>query len=74
VSGVEKIAIYVRSDIPSHVARQLPNGKWTSKLGLREDIEHDLEALEGPEYGSVVLILSRPEGGQEELGLDEPTG
>lgn len=28
------------------MARQLPNGRWTSKLGEVEDIEHDLSDLE----------------------------
>ena len=58
--GVEKVAIY--SDdmgVTTHAARQLPNGKWTSKLGPEEDIEHSLEGLEGPEYGTVDQILSR---------------
>lgn len=50
---------------PTHAARQLPSGAWTSKLGEWEDIEHDtLEALEGSEgrgeaYGRVALILKR---------------
>src|SRR5438445_10482838 len=48
----EKITIYVDSSgTPTHVAKQLRSGKWTSKLGSLEDIEHDtLEQLEGP-YG-----------------------
>jgi hypothetical protein len=62
--GVEKIAIYglmSGSDIePTHAARQLPDGRWTSKLGNCEDIEHDtLEALNGPRYGAPVCFLRR---------------
>lgn len=39
----EKIAIFVDSKgEPTHAARQLPNGKWTSKLGRLEDVEHEL--------------------------------
>ena len=58
--GFERVAIYTdRSDIPTHVAKQLPNGKWTSKLGSLEDIEHSLQALEGREYGKVVMIMKR---------------
>ena len=40
--GFEKVAIYAHTDgVPTHVARQLENGRWTSKLGDWEDIEHD---------------------------------
>lgn len=59
--GCEKVALFVDDrGLPKHAARQLSNGRWTSKLGLLEDIEHDLHALEGAEYGTVVLVLKRP--------------
>lgn len=59
--GFEKIALYVDSEnTPTHAARQLPNGKWTSKLGWLEDIEHELDALTGDRYGIVGSILKRP--------------
>ncbi len=60
--GVEKVAIYVDSEgIPTHAARQLNNGRWTSKLGKLEDIEHNtLEGLAGYEYGTVAVIMKRP--------------
>jgi hypothetical protein len=57
--GFEKVAVYADRDFPLHVARQLENGYWTSKLGTREDVEHELRALEGREYGRVVAILRR---------------
>jgi len=58
--GFEKVALFADNrGVPKHAARQLSNGRWTSKLGLLEDIEHDLRALEGAEYGTVVLILKR---------------
>jgi len=59
--GFEKLAIYATPDgTPTHAARQLPNGKWTSKLGDLEDIEHDaLESISGPEYGSAVAYMVR---------------
>lgn len=57
---VLKIAIYARSGIPTHAARQLANGNWTSKLGEAEDIEHALAGLVGPVYGDVALILAIP--------------
>jgi hypothetical protein len=59
--GVEKIALFASSGgWPTHAARQLSNGKWTSKLGKSEDIEHDLHALEGDVYGQVLRIFRRP--------------
>jgi hypothetical protein len=59
--GYEKIAIFGIEREFTHVARQLTNGKWTSKLGSLEDIEHEIvEALTGNEYGSVVMFLKRP--------------
>lgn len=63
-SGFQKIAIYVDNNRkPTHAARQLPDGKWTSKLGKSEDIEHVLDALTGSdrgEYGFVGQIMKRP--------------
>ena len=45
----------------THVALQLPTGRWTSKLGGLEDIEHDtLKALEGIDYGEPVRFMKRP--------------
>ena len=59
--GFEKIAMYARADgIPTHAARQLQAGPWTSKLGRMEDIEHELGDLTGTLYGSIVLVLKRP--------------
>lgn len=67
VEGMEKIALFADERTWTHVARQLPDGRWTSKLGSDCDIEHDLEALEGfddgPDiyrYGRVVAFMSRP--------------
>jgi hypothetical protein len=60
--GIEKVAIYTDSQgVPTHGARQLPNGRWTSKLGELQDIEHTSpHDLEGDVYGMVGAILSRP--------------
>lgn len=58
--GVERIALYAVGYSFKHVARQLADGKWTSKLGGLEDIEHDLlEALCGDDYGQVVAFMKR---------------
>lgn len=58
--GFEKVALFACGAVPTHAARQLPSGRWTSKLGLSEDIEHDLHAVSGEVYGKVVLVLKRP--------------
>lgn len=60
--GYEKIALYGndRRDF-GHVARQLPSGAWTSKLGELEDIEHQtLDAVVCDTYGEPVVFLRRP--------------
>lgn len=57
--GYEKVALYAWKDEPMHAARQLSNGKWTSKLGSCEDIEHLLAGLEGPLYGTVARLFKR---------------
>jgi hypothetical protein len=59
--GLEKVAIYhLDYGRPTHAARQLPDGAWTSKLGQGFDVSHTLEAIEGPAYGLATLFLARP--------------
>lgn len=57
----EKIAIYIdASGKPTHAARQLTSGRWTSKLGQLEDIEHHtLDGLTGNDYGIVAALMKR---------------
>jgi len=57
--GVQKIALYARGGSPTHAARQLANGRWTSKLGKGEDIQHELGDVEGELYGHVVKLFRR---------------
>lgn len=61
-SGFEKVALYVDDHgRGTHSAKQLKNGKWTSKLGQDEDIEHSsLNALTGAKLGTIGRILKRP--------------
>jgi hypothetical protein len=60
--GIEKIALYGLVDGVDHAARQLQtNGRWTSKRGLEDDIEHDTaECISGGKYGQVLAYFSRP--------------
>jgi hypothetical protein len=72
-TGFEKISIYVKNGQPTHAARQLPSGRWTSKLGTLKDIEHDfsdnfyIEEIEinygqlaEINYGQLAVIMKRP--------------
>ena len=56
----EKIAIYAKDGIPKHAARQLPDGKWTSKLGPQDDISHTIDGLNGKAYGKPAIFMKRP--------------
>jgi hypothetical protein len=59
-AGYEKIALYADDGgVPTHAARQAPDGLWLSKLGRGVDIKHALEALCGSEYGSPVRFYKR---------------
>lgn len=62
-NGYEKVALYGSSLLYTHAARQLTSGKWTSKLGRAEDIEHDSpEDVAGGIYGEVVQLMRRSLG------------
>lgn len=62
----EKIALYATQGTvggltPTHAARLLPSGRWTSKLGVCEDIEHEnVDSVACPTYGTAVIYLKRP--------------
>jgi hypothetical protein len=60
-SEYEKVAVFASHDgVPTHMARQLNDGSWTSKLGGLEDIRHsELNGVAGAEYGNVVAFLQR---------------
>ena len=58
--GFEKVAIYAKEGAYEHAARQLPDGKWTSKLGPDDDIEHSKpESVAGGLYGELAGFLKR---------------
>ena len=62
--GFDKVVLYVdeQQGRVTHAARQLSDGRWTSKLGPQWDINHLLEGVCGPApaYGRVAQILRRP--------------
>ena len=58
--GFEKVALYGSNLVYTHAAKQLPSGKWTSKLGRDVDIEHDRpDNVAGGVYGEVVQLMKR---------------
>lgn len=62
--GFQKIALYIKDGCPTHAARQLPTGKWTSKLGHNIDIEHDCpEVLNESDYGVASIFMIRENNG-----------
>ena len=59
-AGFTKIALFAKDGHPTHAARQLKNGLWTSKLGQNIDIVHKHDELDGPKYGAVTRIYRKP--------------
>lgn len=58
--GYEKLAIYGSEfGRPKHVAIQLSDGTWSSKLGKLQDINHELLGLEVKEYSQVQRFMKR---------------
>lgn len=56
----EKIVIYSRDNRFKHAARQLRSGRWASKLGEEQDIEHEkAEHVENADYGVGETFLKR---------------
>lgn len=60
-TGRQKIALYVdANNIPTHAARQLSDGNWSSKLGESIEITHkSLSALEDGLYGKAIVFFER---------------
>jgi hypothetical protein len=62
--GYDKVALYGDDGEWTHAARMLGSGRWTSKLGPQEDIEHSTPmGLVGADYGKVLCIMKRPVSG-----------
>jgi len=63
-AGYVKVALYAKEGNWTHAARQLENGRWTSKLGIYEDIEHAApQDLCGGLYGQVHSVMRRQREG-----------
>ena len=59
-AGYEKVVIYCRDGRIKHAARQLRSGRWVSKLGEEQDIEHErAEYVECAAYGTIAQFLRR---------------
>jgi len=61
-AACERIAIFALHGVPTHVARQLTSGEWTSKLGRSVDLSCALSELEGEVYGTVAQFMRRSIG------------
>lgn len=55
----EVVAFLQRGDEVRHAARQLPTGRWTSKMGVGMDIDHEITGG----YGGVGWMMRRPRVG-----------
>lgn len=54
-----KVAIYEKEGNPTHAARQLESGLWTSKLGREWDVSHTIFSMADGEYGNVSVYMKR---------------
>ena len=59
--NMEKVVLYENKYGEwTHIARQLDNGNWTSKLGKLEDIEHyNINCLSDGDYGNPVIYMRK---------------
>ena len=59
-SNYKKVAIYADSENnPTHAARPLANGDWTSKLGRGNDVTHTIESMANGFYGNVKVVMKK---------------
>lgn len=73
--GFLKIALYATGREFHHVAKQLPSGAWSSKIGKSIDIRHEtLESLLGCVYfadATPTVFMRRPYDGTDDFELEE---
>lgn len=60
-AGFDKVAIYANAagNITHAAVFKSSDGVWKSKLGVSWDIEHEINGLDGPYYGSPIAFLER---------------
>lgn len=56
--GYVKLALFTEGDKPTHLARQLADGEWSSKVGAGPLIRHgfDIHEMDNGVYGNVAKI------------------
>ncbi|WP_324752100.1 DUF7689 domain-containing protein [Roseovarius sp. Pro17] len=62
VEGVEKIAIFHLHNEPTHAAKLIDQGTWSSKLGKSYDISHSktcLDDISANGYGEIAYFMQR---------------
>ena len=58
--GYIKIAIFCdKNNEPTHAAKQLENGYWSSKLGENIDVQHTIKSIENGIYGNVKVFMKK---------------
>ncbi|NEQ98314.1 MAG: hypothetical protein F6K30_16615 [Cyanothece sp. SIO2G6] len=57
--GYEKVAMYVQDGEVTHMARQENSGRWTSKCGNLQDIEHSSPDALCDQYGEIACFMKR---------------
>jgi hypothetical protein len=74
-SGYLKIALYDVDGEFFHVAKQLPDGRWSSKAGVLHDLVHrDLAAFEGSwalRYAQPSVYMRRADDGSDTMTLEK---
>lgn len=63
-TGYTKVALFCKQDSPTHAARQLEDGFWTSKLGEEIDVRHEFNELATvPQlanlYGDITFLMKK---------------
>ena len=71
-SGYERVVIFCQNRKFKHASRQVRSGRWASKLGLEQDIEHErAEHVACSAYGTVEQFLRRKRDDWEPDPIEE---
>lgn len=55
----DKVVVYGDSLGPTHLAKQLDEKYWSSKLGDDEDVKHELKTFDNGGYGEIKCFMKR---------------